>query len=367
MNDARTQGTYRQHLTDTLDREDGLKMELEAAQNEVEQLKRQAIGHESKLQELNDLLEAEEAKTYAERITRQNAEATACHYRAEALEAKRMERVANDHCDDAESEVFRLQKELATECCKVATANRLLDQLREDLGLAEAIRSRAGEQLRAAKAMVCTLDHDLVTSNERVRVLEDQAKNFEVIILKQHQRVEHAETALQAMVCELEDNSTKLCDSMQKHKDLEDAHKQCTPSTAAAAAAELGGARADKQSLHSLHKRDNPGKRERCASSSESRQVPWSDEVMGDRMTDRLTLSIVENQITWEPGPPVSLEPATSTPVPASMVVFQVGLPKASGKSLNRPRAIWRDPPSRLLYWLRPDSLRFLCRTCLGR
>ena len=365
MDDARTQGIDGQHLIDALDREDGLKLELEAAQKEVEQLKRRAIGHKSQLQELNDLLEAEEAKTYAERKARQNAEATACRYRAEALEAKRNERVANEHCDDAESEVCKLQKEMTTERCMMATATRLLGQLRGDLGLAEANRRCGDEQLHAAKAKVCTLNHDLATANDRVRILEDQAKEFGEVILRQHQRVEYAETAIRTMACELDNSNMKFCDSMQRYKDLEAAHEKCTLSKAAAA--ELGKAYADKPSPHRRHKRGDPEKRVRCASPSGPRQVPCSDESIGDRMTDKLTLSIVENQTNIAPGTPVLPEPAVLTPLLASVVVCQVELPKVSGKMLIGRQAIAKDPPWRLLYWLRPNSLCFLCRFCVGR
>ena len=224
MNGARTQGMDRQHLIETLDGEDGLKLELEAAQKEVVRMKRRAIYHESQLRELNDLLEAEETKTYAERIARENAVVAACHYRAEALEAKRMEKVANEHCDEAESEVLSLQRELTTERCMMATANRLLGQLREDLVLAKANRRGGDEQLHAAKARVCTLDHDLATINDRVRILEGQAKDFEETILKQHQRVEYAENALRTIACELEDSNKRLCDSVERYNTLEAAH-----------------------------------------------------------------------------------------------------------------------------------------------
>ena len=367
MNDAHTQEIDRQHLIETLDREDELKLKLEAAQKEVEQLKRRAICHGSQLQELNDLLEAEEAKTYAERTARENAEATVCHYRAEALDAKRKERVANEHCDEAEMEVLRLQRELATERCMMATANRLLGQVREDLVLAEANWRGGDEQLRAAKAKVNTLDHDVVTSNDRVRILEDQAKDLMEANLKYHQKVECAELALRTMTSELEDSNMKLCDSMERNKDFELAHRQCTFFMAEAAAAELGGVHADKRSLHSLYKPNKSWKRERWASSSEFRQVPWSDESMGDRMTDKLTPSTVENQTNVDPGTFVCSESAISNPVPASMAVCEVELPKTNRNILTGPRDNWKDPPWRLLYWLRPDSLRFLCRTCLGR
>ncbi|KAM0805207.1 hypothetical protein BDR22DRAFT_959302 [Usnea florida] len=369
MNDAQIQEIDRQHLIEILNREDGLMLKLEAAQKEVEQLKGRAIAHEYQLHEINDLLEAEEAKTYAERVARENAEATVCHYRAEALEAKRKERVANEHCDEAESEILRLQKELATERCMMATANRLLGQAREDLVLAEANWRGSYEQLRAAKAKVNTLHHDLAISNDRVRILEDQADDLVEANLKQHQKVECAELALRTMACELEDSNMKLCDSMERHKDLELAHKRCTLSTAAvaSAAAELGGAHADKWSLHSVYKRKKSWNRVRWASSSELWQVPWSDESMGDRMIDKLTLSTVETQMNVDPGTLVCSESAIANPVPASVVVGEVELLKTSGKSLNGPRAIGKDPPWRLLYWLRPDSLRFLCRTCLGR
>ena len=371
MVDALAQETDRQHLIETLDREDGLKLKLEAAQKEVEHLKRRAIGHGSQLQELNDLLEAEEAKTYAERVARENAEATVCRYRAEALEAKRKERVANEHCDEAESEVLRLQRDLATERCMMATAKRLLGQVREDLVLAEANWRGGDEQLRDAKAKVNTMDHDLAISNDRVRILEDQARDLVEANLKQHQKVECVELALRTRTCELEDSNMKLRDSMERYKDLEAAHQKCTLSAAtatiASAAAELGGAHADKWSLHSVHKRKKSGNRVRWASSSELRQVPSSDDSMGDRMIDKLTLSTVENQTNVDPGALVCSESAISNLVPASVVVCRVGLSKTSGKNLNRPREFVKDPPWRLLYWLRPDSLRFLCRTCLGR
>ena len=366
MTDACTQGNGRQHLIDALDREDALKLELEAAQKEVEQLKHRALYHESQLQEFNDLLEAEEAKTNAERITRQNAEATACHYRAEALEAKRKEKVANQHCEAAETEIFRLQRDITTERCTTATANRLLSRVREDLALAEANRKRADEQRDAVTVEVSTLRHDLATSTECVSFLEHQAKEMREIILNQHQRVEFAEKALRTMACELEDSNIKLCESMSRYEDLEAAHKQCILSTAAAAA-EFERAHANKRFHHSPHERDDPEKGERCAPSSGLRQVPWSDSCMGDRMTDKLTLSTVETQTKIAPGTPLLPEPAVLTPLLASVVSYQVEPPKTSSRMLHGPRAIGKDPPWRLFYWLRPSSLCFLSRACLGR
>lgn len=389
MNDARTQEVHQQHLIDALDREEGLKLELEAAQKEIEQLKRLAIGHESQLQEFNEALEAEETKTNDERTARQNAEATACHHRAEALEAKRKERIANEHCDAAELEVFRLQREMTTERCTIVTANRLLGQLREDLGLAEANRRSGDEQLHAAKAKVHTLNHDLATSNDRVRILEYQVKELGETILKQHQRVEYAENALRTMASELENSNMKLCDSNERYKDLEAAHKQGTLSTAAAAA-ESVRAHADKPSLHSPHKRDDPGIRERCASSTGFRQVFCDDESTGERMIDKLTSRTVENQVFWNdesteertiskltsrtvepqpniaPGTPLFPSPAKHRPLPASVIIYHVESPKTSGTILNRRWLIEKDPPWRLWYWLRPDALRFLYRTYLS-
>ena len=365
MKDARTQEIHQQHLIDALDREEGLKLELDAAQKEIEQLKRRAIGHESQLQDFNEALEAEETKTNNERTARQDAEATACHHRAEALEAKRKERVANEHCDTAELEVFRLQKEMATERCTIATANRLLGQVREDLGLAEANRRSGDEELHAAKAKVHTLNHDLATSNDRVRMLEYQAEELGEIILNQHQRVEYAEDALRTMASELEDSNMKLCDSNERYKDLDAAHKQCTLSTAAAAA-ESVGAHADKPSLHSPHKRDNPEKPERCASSSGFGQVFRNDENTEERMITKLPSRPVKTQPNIAPGMPALPSPAKSRLLPASVVVYHIEPQKTSGTILNRRWLIEKDPPWRLWYWLRPDSLRFLYRTYLS-
>ena len=366
MNDAYTQGIDRQYLLDARDREDRLKLELEAAQQEVSQLKRLAISHAFTLLELNSLLEAESAKTHFELTTRQTAETTTRHHLAETREAQRNEKIANQHCEAAELEIVGLQREITTERRTKATANRLLGQLREDLGQAEANRKCADEQLDAAKGEMYTLSHDLATSTTRVSVLEHQAQEMGEIILTQHQRVEFTETALRTMASQLEDSNMKLCDSMERYEDLEALHKKCTISTAAAAA-ELGEPQADKRSLHRLHRRSNPEKRERRASSSNLRQVPCSDESMADSMTNKLTLRTVETQKDTAPGTPVYSEPAKLTPAPASSVLCPVEFPKTSGKMLNGPRDIWRDPPWRLLYWLRPHSLRVLCRICLGR
>ena len=364
MKDARTQEIHQQHLVDALDREEGLKLELEAAQKEIEQLKRRAIGHESQLQEINEALEAEETKTNNERTARQNAEATACHHRAEALEAKRKERIANEHCDAAELEVFRLQREMTTERCTIVTANRLLGQLREDLGLAEANRRSDDEQLHAAKAKVHTLNQDLATSNDRVRMLEYQAKELGEIILKQHQRVEYAEEALRTMASELEDSNMKLCDSNERYHDLEAAYKR-TLSTAAAAADSVG-AHADKQSLHSPHKRDDPEKQERCASSSGLQQVFRNDESTEEKMITKLPSRRVKTQPDIAPGIPVFPSPAIHRPAPTSVILYHAEPPTTSGHILNRHWLIERDPPSRLWYWLRPDALRFLYRSYLS-
>ena len=370
MDDAPAQEIDRQHLADALDREDELKLELEAAQEEVEQLKRLAIGHESKLQELNNLLEAEEAKTDAERTARQNAEATACRHRAETLEAKRKEKVANEHCEAAEMEILRLQREMKTERCTTATANRLIDQLREDLGLAEANRRGADEQLYAAKAKNYALDHDLATSNDRERILEDQAKDFEMTVLKQYQRVELAENALHTIAYKLEESNTKFCASMERYADLEAKHKQHILSPAAAAtAAESDEPHANKQSLYSLYTQDHPPEQARRPPPSKLQQVHHTSKTTGESTHDKLTLRTVETQTKVAPRTPPCSSPAIYHPVSASVVVYQVEPPpKASGDFFNnRSWPIGKDPPWRLFYWLRPESLRLLCSALLGR
>ena len=360
MNDARLQGIDRQHLTDALVREDGLKLELEAAQKEVEQLKHRALYHESQLQELNSLLEAESAKTSAELMTRQNVQATACHYRAKTLSAQQKEKIANQHCEAAESEILRLQREVATERHTTATANRLLSGLREDLALTEASRKRADEQLDAATVKVSTLGHDLETSTERESLLERQARELGELISKQHQRVEFAENALRTMACELEDSNMKFCDSISRYADLEALHKQCILSTAAAAAAS-DSAHANKQSLYSLHEADDPEEREFCAS---LRQVPRNSKIPSESIHDALTSRTVEHQTKLAPETPICSERAIYRP---SVVVSHVEPPKARRDFLNGRWPIWKDPPWRLLYWLRPDSLRFLCWALFGR
>lgn len=115
MDNAYAVELLRESFINACEREDGLTLELETAQKQMEELRRCPMMSKARSHDIEETLAIEEVKTNKERLAKQEAEATTRHYRAEALRAKQKESVANEHCDAAEVEVSRLQKEVSTE------------------------------------------------------------------------------------------------------------------------------------------------------------------------------------------------------------------------------------------------------------
>lgn len=146
MDDVYTVESLQRSLIDACERENILQSALQTAKEDVQEWKEQAMVSKIKFQELDDAFEVEEAKTNDERLARQEAEERTCQYQAEVLKAKRREINANEHCDSAESEVLRLEEDLAAERSAAAAVDLQLCQIREDLALAEHNESAAYEQ-----------------------------------------------------------------------------------------------------------------------------------------------------------------------------------------------------------------------------
>ena len=96
-------------LLSAKEREDGLISELQVAQSSMQELTSLAAGYKAKYQQLDDMLEAEQIKTDAERQARLEAEETLRCHRAEVSKLRRNETNANLHCEAAETEVINLQ------------------------------------------------------------------------------------------------------------------------------------------------------------------------------------------------------------------------------------------------------------------
>ena len=229
MDDVYATELLRQTLTDALEREDALKQALQAAQNEMQSLQTHAHEHKQRYQQLDNLLEAEEAKTHAERLARQAAEETTRQHRAEVLKLRRNEATANQHCEAAESEVITLQRELSTERSAAVTAGIHSNRLREDIRQAEANGLAAYNMLDAARAKTCSLEQDLKLAADRISVLEQRAGGFEEMAQKEHQQMTEVENTLSATATEIRDTELKLSDLSKKYNALEAEHSKCHP------------------------------------------------------------------------------------------------------------------------------------------
>ena len=186
---------------------DGLMSKLQAAKQEIKELKQTVTVYKTRYQELSEALEVEEAKTDAERFARQEAEATTRKYRAEVVKARQIESVANEHCEAAESEVTSLEQLLATECSARAAADRLVAQLREDLSLVESNETSVYDQLKDAKAQACLLQDDLRIAEPCIAMLKVDERETKTVLQKEHQRV--METAEALSVAEEEAKCTE--------------------------------------------------------------------------------------------------------------------------------------------------------------
>lgn len=357
MDDVYAMEVLRQTLIDACEREKGLALKLEAAHQEMGQLKRRAFVHQAKFRELDKALEVEEAKTNAESLARQKAEETERQHRVEVSEAKRMETIANEHCDAAESEVLRLRKDLSIQRSTTEAADLLSRRLREELGLAEHNGMVAYNQLIAAKAKVCTLQEDLGVATDHIKLLERQARDFGKLLQAEHQQVKETENALSATADELKRNQSKLGDILEKYNDVEGKHIKCDNGRFLGAAA-LDNERVDVEKQPSMQVRGE----DFSSSKHEGEQVL-------DIPNAIEKTTFFRNRLSTEKKPPIITTEMPALPEPAilrsalmSVTACQVEIFKTTGKLLPSPRANLRNPPRKIFYWLRPDSLHSLFR-----
>lgn len=352
MDDVYATELLQQSLIDACEREKGLNLKLQAAQDEMEELKRRAFVHKRRFQELDEALEIEEAKTNAERLARQEAEETARQHGVEVLTARKNETIAKEHCDAAESEILRLQSDLSMERSTTAGMDLQLCHFREDLGQSEYNGMVAYENLQAAKAKVCALQDDLGVALDRISMLERQARESEAAFKKEHWRVEEAEQASCAIADELKSNKSEPSNTLEKYNDPQAQHiERDSVESAATTASDTDRLNVDSQSNVELESVDSR--------SSEYERVPVSKT---DKSMEE-TMSTAENRKINPLDMPALPEPARLRPALASVTVCQVEIFKTTGRILPAPRVNLRSPPWRCFWRFRSNSLHLLFRS----
>ena len=353
MDDIYATELLRQTLTDALEREDAVKQALQAARNEMQSLQTHAHEHKQRYQQLDDLLEAEEAKTHAERLARQAAEETTRQHRAEVLKLRRNEATANQHCEAAESEVINLQRELSTERSAAVTAGIHSNRLREDIRQAEANGMAAYDMLDAARASICSLEQDLKLAADRISVLEQQARGFEEIAQKEHQQMTEAENTLSATTTEIKNTELRLSDLSKKYNALEAEHSKChrTHSVPVTGFNTVSVADAT-QSPISIHDADPPPSKN---AQDQIRSIA-KDKDKPEAPITKPTSSTATDQALNPPllELPALPEPAILRPQLASVTNFQVEVFKASGRIVpvaNTKNLRWK------FFWRLPGNL----------
>ena len=186
MDEAHAIELVRQNLIDSKKREEKLNLELLDAQHKARESNQRATYFRTKFQELDDALEAEEAKTNDERLAKEEAEERARQHQNEILKARRNEATANEHCDAAETEIIRLQQDLSTE---QTTTNAL----RENLHLSRNSEMTAYDLLHINRAKVTGLQKELDAATERIRKLEAHAGRLEETIHEHETRQQPTE------------------------------------------------------------------------------------------------------------------------------------------------------------------------------
>ena len=346
MDEVYAMELLRQNLISACEREDGLTLKLEAAQNEMAELRRCAIVSKARSHEIENILAIEEAKTNAERLAKQEAEETTRQHRAEALRAKQKAIVANKHCDAAESEVSRLQKEVSTEHSAKVAAELLSSQLREDLGLAKINEKIAYEQLHFVRSKASTLQEDVCVASDRIKMLERQVEEFVEVLEKGRQRVEEAENALSMTSCELESKKLELRAMLEKYNDLAATQSKCDfPDSAVTTAFDTGSV----EIKSAKHEREQGFNTE----SDAKKNRPYFFEIGSSRERKRSDIS------TELPAFP---EPAMLRPALASVTACQVEVFKASGRFLPAPTGNLRSPLWELLCRLPSNPLNLIFR-----
>ena len=363
MDDIYATELLRQNLTDALEREDNLKQVLEAAETEKQSLRNHAREHKARYQKLDDLLEAEEAKTHAERLGKQEAEETTRQHRAECLKLRRNEAIANQHCEAAESEVINLHRDLSTERAAVVAAGRLSARLREELRQAEANGMAAYDMLNTARARIFTLEQDLKLATDRISVQEQQAREYEERVEKERQRMAETQTTLSATTPETNNTELKYSDLMEKYTALAAEHSKCHPTDSAPVTNPNTASVADETQSPVLTQTTDPTPSTHAQESI--RTITENNEETTTVIT-ATSRTAAKDRVLNSPQPelPTFPERAILRPQLASVTNLQVEIFKATGKIMPvadtknlRWKFFWRLPGN-LLRFLIPDSGR---------
>ena len=214
-------------LFEAQEREERLTLQLQAAQEEFQELESCAAEYKFKYQHLDDALEAEQCKTNAESLAREKAEETIAQLRAQVLKLRRDEVNANKHCEVAEAEIVTLQEELSKERSKIAAWCELCSRLNEDLRRAETSELAAYDLLEAAKAKAYSLQEELVDISEHKKEAESKARDLAIRVQEEHQRATEAENALGVLTSKIKSKDLHISDLLEKYDALEAKHSEC--------------------------------------------------------------------------------------------------------------------------------------------
>ena len=349
MDDVYAMELLQQSLIDASDRENQLMLELQAAQEAMEQWKHAAFVSKSKFQELDQALEDEEVKTNAERLARQEAEEATRQHQIELLKAKQRETIANDHCDAAEVEVLRLQSELSAQCSARAAADLVLSQVGEDLRLAEHNGNTTFGQLNVAKAKISTLLKDLGIAKTRISILEGQAREPGENSEKEHEQKEEEGSGLCGISHELKNLWLELKVILGMYNDIFAEHSRRNVATAMAATALSGNVIDVNNRLHPAVESGNS-----IGSGQVYEQVLDFERRIGDRTAVKAASGLERKQPTKMPALP---EPAILRSALTSTTTCQLDMFKVTPKLLPAPRAKLQNSAFQCLWRARSNSL----------
>ena len=346
-----------QSLTNAREGEHELTLKLQAAQEEIEELKREAMTNKTRFQELDEALEVEEARTNVESLAKQEAEETSRQHRAEASKAKRKETIANKHCDAAEAEILKLQKDWSSERSAVVAADRLSCRLREDIGLAKLNEKVVLDQLTAARIKVCTLQEDLEVAIDRITMLECQARRFEDSLKEDHQRMEEAEKTLGALTYELEKTRSTLGETLEKYDRLEAKHSKREFALAVTATA-FDPDRPEIDKEPPVHHESKPS----AGPNHQREQVPEIERSMEKTAAANVRLRKAKDQAIVGPKLPTLPEPAILRPILTSVTSCHVEVFMTPGRIVAVPRANLKKPLWKCFWRFPSNSLYLLFR-----
>ncbi|CAD6591568.1 MAG: hypothetical protein ASARMPREDX12_005257 [Alectoria sarmentosa] len=352
MDDLYTVKFLHQSLIDASERENRLQSALQTAKEDAQEWKEQAMVSKIMFQELDDAFEVEEAKTNDERLARQEADERTRQYQAEVLKAKRREINANEQCDSAESEVLRLEEDLAAERSAAVAADLHLCRLREDLALAERNESAAYEQRDTLEAKVCTLRDDVGIATDRMTMLERQARAFDTTLEYERLRAGKAEDALDAIAQELRSTKIKLSYTLEKYSDLEAQHIT-SGSVEPETPFDTGSVAIDKIYDTKFENGDS------FSSKHDRGLLNEIDRGMAETMVHRATLSTWKNPPIMATEMPTFPKPARLRPALASATACRTEVVKATGRMFTGPRADLKTPLWKWMWMLRDNHCTF--------